>query len=83
MGHAQQHAQRGPAHTFLLSRDGTRVAGLQETAPIGEFCVQDALRQSPQQHLEQAQLVAQEQAQARTAQEHSPPEVGAPVMVRT
>jgi len=83
VGHAQQHAHRGPAHTFLLSRDGTRVAVLQETAPIGEFSVQDALRQSPQQHLERAQLVAQEQAQARTAQLHSPPEVGAPVMVRT
>lgn len=83
VGHAHQHAHRGPAHTFLLSRDGTRVAVLQETAPIGEFNVQAALRQSPQQHLERANILVQQQAPARTTQMHAPPEVEAHVMVRT
>ena len=75
VSHAQQYAHRGPVHSFLLSRDGTSVAVLQESAPMSEFSVQEAQRQSPEQHLERAHAMAQQQelgrADIRREQEHA------------
>jgi hypothetical protein len=86
VSHAQQLAHRGQVHTFLLSRDGSSVAVLQETAPMSEFSVQEAQRQSPQQHLERAHALAHDQGQERehaiAAQAHASPEVGVPAMTR-
>ena len=65
VSHAQQFAHRGPVHSFLLSRDATSVAVLQESAPMSEFSVQAAQRQSPEQHLERAHVQAQQQEQER------------------
>ncbi len=86
VSHAQQFAHRGQVNTFLLSRDGTSVAVLQESAPMSEFSVREAQRQSPGQHLERAHTLANEQDRDRehtlTAQAHAVPEVGAPAMAR-
>jgi hypothetical protein len=68
--HAQQLSHRGQVHTFLLSRDGSSVAVLQETAPMSEFSVQEARRQSSQQHLERAHALAQQQEQGRADRHH-------------
>jgi hypothetical protein len=57
-------------HSFLLSRDGNSVAVLQESAPMSEFSVQQAQRQSPQQHLERGHALAQQQEQGRTDSRH-------------
>ncbi|MDR7151727.1 hypothetical protein J2W49_003703 [Hydrogenophaga palleronii] len=65
VSHAQQFAHRGPVHSFLLSRDGASVAVLQESAPMSEFSVQAAQHQSPQQHMERAHALAQQQEQGR------------------
>ncbi|PKO68040.1 MAG: hypothetical protein CVU22_09850 [Betaproteobacteria bacterium HGW-Betaproteobacteria-16] len=65
VSHAQQFAHRGPVHRFLLSRDGNSVAVMQESAPMSEFSVQEAQRQSPEQHLERAHVQAQQQEQER------------------
>jgi hypothetical protein len=65
VSHAQQYAHRGPVHSFLLSREGGSVAVLQESAPMSEFSVQEAQRQSPQQHLERAHAMAHEQGLER------------------
>jgi hypothetical protein len=88
MSHAQQFAHRGPVHSFLLNRDGSSVAVLQESAPMSEFSVQAAQRQSPEQHLERAHALAHEQDQGRerahtqAVQAHAAHEVGAPTMTR-
>lgn len=88
VSHAQQFAHRGQVHTFLLSRDGTSVAVLQESAPMSEFSVQEAQRQNPQQHLERAHALAhelgreREREQAIPAQAHTSPEVNSPAMTR-
>jgi len=88
VSHAQQFAHRGQVQTFLLSRDGTSVAVLQESAPMSEFSVQGAQRVSPEQHLARAQALAHEQGRERereqtlAAQAHAPHEVGAPTMAR-
>ena len=65
VSHAQQYAHRGPVHSFLLSRDGSSVAVLQESAPMSEFSVQEAQRQNPEQHLERAHAMAQQQEQSQ------------------
>ena len=71
VGHAQQHAHRGDLQAVYLSKDGQRVAVLQETQPMGEYSVKSALAQSKDQHLEQAQAAATTQAREQR-QEQSP-----------
>jgi hypothetical protein len=71
VGHAQQHAHRGDIQAVYLSKDGQRVAVLQETQPMGEYSVKSALAQSKDQHLEQAQAAATTQAREQR-QEQSP-----------
>ena len=81
VGHAQQHAHRGDIQAVYLSKDGQRVAVLQEGQPMGEYSVNNALSQSKDQHLEQAHVAAvtqareqtQEQAQAQPIREHAEP----------
>lgn len=81
VGHAQQHAHRGDIQAVYLSKDGQKVAVLQEGPPIGEYSVNNALSQSKDQHLEQAHVAAvtqareqtQEQAQAQPIREHAEP----------
>lgn len=70
MIHAEQFAHRGPVHSFLLSRDGNSVAVLQESAPMSEFSVQEAQRQSPEQHLARAHELAQQKEQGRGDSHH-------------
>jgi hypothetical protein len=86
MSHAQQFAHRGPVHSFLLSRDGSSVAVLQESAPMSEFSVQAAQRRSPEQHLERAHALAHEHGrerdQAHIAQTHAAHEMNASSMIR-
>src|SRR5690606_28242839 len=65
VSHAQQFAHRGPVHRLLLSRDRSSVAVLQESAPMSEFSVQEAQRQSPEQHLGRAHAMAHEQGLER------------------
>lgn len=71
VGHAQQHAHRGDVRAFHLSKDGERVAVVQENAPISEFSVKTAQGQSADQHLERAHALAQTQTRER-AEERSP-----------
>ena len=71
VGHAQQHAHRGDVRAFHLSKDGERVAVVQENAPISEFSVKTAQGQSTDQHLERAHALAQTQTRER-AEERSP-----------
>ena len=71
VGHAQQHAHRGDLQAVYLSKDGQRVAVLQETQPMGEYSVKSALTQSKDQHLEQAQAAAT--TQAREQRQEQPP----------
>ena len=78
VGHAQQHAHRGDIQAVYLSKDGQRVAVLQETQPMGEYSVKSALAQSKEQHLsqsrvhDQAQVQTQAQTQAHTARTPTP-----------
>ncbi len=65
VAHAQQHAHRGAVQAFHLSRDAQLVAVVQERAPMSEFRVDSALRQSADQHLERAHALAQSQAQVQ------------------
>ena len=87
VSHAQRFAHRGPVHRFLLSRDGASVAVLQESAPMSEFSVQEAQRQSPEQHLGRAHAMVQEQGLERgqppMVQAHAAHEVHAPTMARS
>ena len=87
VSHAQQFAHRGPVHRLLLSRDRSSVAVLQESAPMSEFSVQEAQRQSPEQHLERAHAMAHEQGLERgqppMVQVHAAHEVDAPAMTRS
>ena len=71
VGHAQQHAHRGDVRAFHLSKDGERVAVVQENAPISEFSVKTAQGQSADQHLERAHALAQTQVREQTG-ERSP-----------
>jgi predicted ABC-type ATPase len=80
VGHAQQHAHRGDIQAVFLSKDGQRVAVLQEGQPMGEYSVNTALTQSKEQHLEQAHTAAVTQAreqhqeqQAQTTSERTAP----------
>jgi hypothetical protein len=89
VSHAQRFAHRGQVQTFLLSRDGSSVAVLQESAPMSEFNVQEAQRQSAEQHLERAHALAHEQDQGRerartqATQAHAAHEVDAPAVARS
>ena len=87
VSHVQQFAHRGPVHSFLLSRDGNSVAVLQESAPMSEFSVQAAQRQSPEQHLERAHAMVHEQGLERgqppMVQAYAAHEVHAPTMTRS
>jgi predicted ABC-type ATPase len=76
VGHAQQHAHRGDVRAFHLSKDGERVAVVQERAPISEFSVKTAQSQTADQHLERAHAVAQTQAREQTQE---PVQVSAPL----
>lgn len=60
--HAQQHAERGPVKAFHLGKDGERVAVVQERAPMSEMSASAAQQHSSEQHLAQAQSVAQKQS---------------------
>jgi hypothetical protein len=71
VGHAQQHAHRGDVRAFHLSKDGERVAVVQENAPISEFSVKAAQGQTADQHLERAHALAQTQTRER-AEERNP-----------
>ncbi|MEZ5702471.1 MAG: hypothetical protein R3E42_11780, partial [Burkholderiaceae bacterium] len=79
VGHAQQHAHRGDIQAVHLSKDGQRVAVLQERPPVGEYNTNHGLSQSKDQHLEQAHAAAvtqtreQHQEQAQTHHERAVP----------
>jgi hypothetical protein len=64
VSHAQTHAQGDTVQGFRLSKDGERVALVQEGAPLSEFGVRSALTQTAEQHLTQAQETTQGQAKA-------------------
>lgn len=64
--HAQVHADRGAVRAFHLSKDGERIAMVQERAPVSEFSVRDAQARPAEQHLAQAQQTAQAQSQETT-----------------
>lgn len=76
VAHAQQYAHRGAVQAFHLSRDAQLVAVVQEQAPLSEFRVDSALRQSPEQHLERAHALAQSQAQAQVGEQPQVPGLG-------
>ncbi len=68
VSHAQANANRGEVRAFHLSKDGERVAMVQEGAPPSEFSVREAQSRSSEQHLAQAQAhqTAHEQTQKQT-----------------
>jgi predicted ABC-type ATPase len=72
VGHAQQHAHRGDIQSVYLSKDGQRVAVLQEGQPMGEYSVNHALTQSKDQHLEQAHAAATTQAREQRQEPQDP-----------
>ena len=79
VSHAQAHANRGEVRAFRLSKDGERIAMVQEGAPLSEFSVREAQVRSSEQHLAQAHQTAHAQNTARTAEAptaptHAPPE---------
>ncbi|MFP8779740.1 zeta toxin family protein [Hydrogenophaga sp. RWCD_12] len=84
VGHAQAHALRGEVRAFHLSKDGERVAMVQEGAPVSEFSVRAAQAQTSGEHLAQAHQTAHAQkqtpqeptrsAEAPAAPTHSAPE---------
>ena len=71
VSHAQQHADRGPVSGFFLSKDGERVAVVQQSAPMSEMSVAAAGQRSSEQHLTQARQLAI--AQEQTAPSRSQP----------
>ncbi len=78
--HAQQHAHRGDVRAYHLSKNGERVAVVQEGAPVSEFSVKEAQAQPVEHHLAHAHRAAHEQTQenARTAEAPSAPTHSAP-----
>ena len=80
VSHAQAHAHRGEVRAFHLSKDGERIAMVQEGAPVSEFGVREAQTKPAEQHLAQAQQTAQAQTQdtARTAAAPAAPVHAAP-----
>lgn len=72
VSHAQAHAHRGEVRSFHLSKDGERVAVVQEHAPVSEFSVRPALAQPAEQHLAHAHQAAHAQAQEATRTAHAP-----------
>lgn len=80
VSHAQAHANRGEVRAFHLSKDGERIAMVQEGAPVSEFSVREAQARPAEQHLAQAQQTAHAQTQdtARTAAAPAAPTHAAP-----
>lgn len=78
VSHAQAHAHRGEVRSFHLSKDGERVAVVQEHAPVSEFSVQSALAQPAEQHLAYAHQAAHAQAQEATRAAPAPTTAAAP-----
>lgn len=80
VSHAQAHANRGEVRAFHLSKDGERIAMVQEGAPVSEFSVREAQSRSSEQHLAQAHQTAHAQTQdtARTAEAPAAPAHAAP-----
>lgn len=80
VSHAQVHASRGEVRAFHLSKDGERIAMVQEGAPVSEFSVREAEARSSEQHLAQAHQTAHAQTQdtARTAEAPAAPAHAAP-----
>ena len=72
VSHAQAHAQRGEVRAFQLSKDGERVAMVQEGASVSEFGVRQAQSQTSEQHLEQAHQTAHTQTQTRLETTRAP-----------
>jgi predicted ABC-type ATPase len=80
VSHAQTHAHRGEVRAFHLSKDGERIAMVQEGAPVSEFGVREAQARPAEQHLAQAHRTAHAQAQdaVRTADAPAAPSHAAP-----
>ncbi|MGM9428600.1 zeta toxin family protein [Hydrogenophaga sp. MI9] len=83
VSHAQAHTRRGEVRAFHLSKDGERVAMVQEGAPVSEFSVRQAQSQTSEQHLAQAHQTAHTRSQApqettRTAEAPAAPTQSAP-----
>lgn len=78
VSHAQTHAHRGEVRAFHLSKDGERIAMVQEGAPASEFSVREAQSQPAEQHLAQAHQTAQTQESARAAGTPATPSHAAP-----
>jgi hypothetical protein len=80
VSHAQAHANRGEVRAFHLSKDGERIAMVQEGAPLSEFSVREAEARSSEQHLAQAHQTAHAQTQdtARTTAAPAAPVHAAP-----
>ncbi|MEZ5706600.1 MAG: peptidoglycan-binding protein [Burkholderiaceae bacterium] len=74
VGHAQQYAYRGPVSNFLLSKDGERVAVIQQTPPMSEMNVAAAGQRNSEQHLADAQQLAIAQGQTTQPQNHFAPQ---------
>jgi peptidoglycan hydrolase-like protein with peptidoglycan-binding domain len=73
VSHTQQHADRGPVNAFFLSKDGERVAVVQQIAPMSEMNVAAAGQRSSEQHLAQAQQLAIDQQQTTQTRSHTAP----------
>jgi hypothetical protein len=73
MGLAQQHAERGPVKGFFLSKDGERVAVVQQSAPMSEMSVAAALERPGEQHLALALQTARAQELAAQRQDGAAP----------
>lgn len=85
VSHAQAHANRGEVRAFHLSKDGERIAMVQDGAPVSEFSVREAEARSSEQHLAQAHQTAHGQTQdnARTAEAPTAPAHAAPERAMT
>ncbi|MFC3682324.1 zeta toxin family protein [Hydrogenophaga luteola] len=78
VSHAQAHAHRGEVRAFHLSKDGERIAMVQEGAPLSEFSVREAQAQPAAQHLAQAHQTAHAQHTSRTTDAPAAPSHAAP-----
>lgn len=78
VSHAQALAHRGEVRAFHLSKDGERIAMVQEGAPLSEFSVREAQTQPAAQHLAQAHQTAHAQHTSRTTEAPAAPSHAAP-----
>lgn len=78
VSHAQALAHRGEVRAFHLSKDGERIAMVQEGAPLSEFSVREAQTQPAEQHLAQAHQTAHAQHTSRTTEAPAAPSHAAP-----